>query len=215
MPPADRLIAFALTAVVVILIPGPSVLFVVGRALAAGRRAALLSVLGNTAGEFLQVVAVAFGVGALAERSVAVLTAIKLVGGIYLVTLGVRTFLRRKESHGLAGAARTSVGGSGERWAWVRGAVVGATNPKTVVFLAAILPQFVARRSDHVTAQILVLGLVFSAIALVCDSGWALGAHGARSWFARSPRRLELVHGAGGVAITAVGAAVLLTGRKS
>src|SRR5579863_7445208 len=212
MPPLDRLIAFALTAAVVIAIPGPSVLFIVGRALAAGRRTALLSVLGNTLGEYVQVVAVAFGVGALAERSVALLTTIKLLGGLYLLYLGTRTFLRRKEL-----LSSPFEGGTREANCpreLLDGAFVGVTNPKTVVFLAAILPQFVSRAVGHVTTQILVLGFVFSAIALVSDSAWALGAHGFRSWFARSPRRLELVHGTGGLAIAAVGVAVLLTGRK-
>lgn len=212
MLPVDRVVAFAVTAAVVIAVPGPSVLFIVGRALAAGRRTALLSVLGNTLGEYLQVIAVAFGIGALAERSVAFLTAIKVAGGLYLVYLGIRTFLRRKASP----PARGEVDGAPrpEHWALLRGAFVGATNPKTMVFLAAILPQFVTRASGHLTLQIIVLGLIFSVIALVSDSMWALGAHGFRSWFARSPRRLEAVHGAGGVAIAAVGVAVLLTGRR-
>lgn len=226
MPPIDRLVAFALTAAVVIVVPGPSVLFIVGRALAAGRRTALLSVLGNTVGEYVQVVAVAFGVGAVAERSVAVLTAIKIAGGVYLLYLGITTFLRRRATGapppdeggaapGAGAPAARGEGARGERGALVRGTFVGATNPKTVVFLAAILPQFVARSHGPVTVQILVLGLVFSAIALVCDSAWALGAHGVRAWFATSPRRLELLHGAGGVAITAVGIAVLATGRRT
>lgn len=218
MPPIDRLVAFALTAAVVILVPGPSVSFIVGRALATGRRTALLSVAGNTVGEHVQLIAVAFGVGAAAERSVALLTAIKLAGGLSLVYLGARTFLRRKRS----GPAPASVPASASVWvppprergAMVRGLFVGATNPKTMVFLAAILPQFVARSSGSVTAQILVLGLVFSAIALICDNGWALGAHRVPTRFATSPRRLEAVHGAGGVAIAAVGIAVLVTGRR-
>jgi threonine/homoserine/homoserine lactone efflux protein len=212
VPPTDRLIAFAFTAAVVIAIPGPSVLFIVGRALAAGRRTALLSVLGNTLGEYVQVGAVAFGVGALAERSVAFLTTIKLVGGLYLLYLGIRTFVQRKELLSIPSeGGRREANGPREL---LDGAFVGVTNPKTVVFLAAILPQFVSRAAGHVTTQILVLGFVFSAIALVSDSAWALGAHGFRSWFARSPRRLELVHGTGGLAIAAVGVAVLLSGRK-
>lgn len=213
MPPVDRLVAFAATAAVVIAIPGPSVLFIVGRALSAGRRTALLSVLGNTVGEYLQVAAVAFGIGALAERSVTLLTMIKVAGGVYLLYLGILTFLRRKAALPAASAHRRPE--PAEQGALLRGAFVGATNPKTVIFLAAILPQFVARATGHVSVQILVLGLIFSAIALVSDSVWALGAHGARSWFAKFPRRLERVHGAGGVAIAAVGAAVLLSGRRS
>ena len=210
MPPIERLVAFAGIAAVVIAVPGPSVLFVVGRALAAGRRTALLSVLGNTLGEYVQVVAVAFGVGALAERSVTFLTTIKLVGGAYLLYLGLRTFLHRKEA--LEGGAPEPAGL--ERRALVRGAFVGVTNPKTVVFLAAVLPQFAGRGGGDLTGQILVLGVIFSVIALVSDSLWALGAHGFRNWFATSPRRLELVQGTGGLAIAAVGIAVLVTGSR-
>src|ERR1700752_5527031 len=100
MVPGDRLLAFVLTAFVGIVIPGPSVLFVVARALASGRRVAVLTVVGNALGEYVQVIAVAFGIGALAEQSVAAFTALKLVGGAYLVYLGVRTFRERRELRG-------------------------------------------------------------------------------------------------------------------
>jgi threonine/homoserine/homoserine lactone efflux protein len=208
----DRLLAFAVTAFVVIVIPGPSVLFVVGRALASGRRVAVLTVVGNALGEYVQVLAVAVGVGALAEQSVAAFTALKLVGGAYLVYLGVKTFRHRRS---LAAALAAPVRSGSGRRSFFEGFTVGATNPKTVVFLAAILPQFVNRAAGDVAAQILVLGLVFAAIALVSDSIWALAAGGFRAWFARSPRRLELVGGAGGLAIVAVGAGLLVSGRKN
>lgn len=144
MPSPGRLLTFALTAAVVIVIPGPSVLFVVGRALAGGRRVAAAD---------------------------------------------WRSFLQ--------------------------GLTVGLTNPKTVVFLAAILPQFASRGAGNVAGQILVLGLVFAAIALVSDTSWACAAGAFRSWFARSPRRLEAVGAAGGLAIVAVGAGLLVSGRRS
>jgi threonine/homoserine/homoserine lactone efflux protein len=209
VPPATHLLAFALTAAVVIAIPGPSVLFIVGRALSAGRRAALLTVVGNTLGEYCQVVAVAFGVGAIVERSVTAFTVVKLAGAAYLVLLGLKAFRDRRRLPDLLESP-----GRDERGSLWRGAFVGLTNPKTVVFLAAILPQFVDRTAGDLTAQILLFGLVFSAIALVSDTLWALGAHGFRSWFARSPRRLEMVGGAGGLAMMAVGVGVALTGRK-
>ena len=211
MPSAARLIAFALTASVVIAIPGPSVLFVVGRALAGGRRVALLSVVGNALGEYVQVIAVAIGIGALAEQSVAAFTTIKLLGGIYLIYLGYKTFRRR----GLMVSAFTDgqVDRSHRR-SFLEGFVVGVTNPKTVVFLAAILPQF-TRHGANVPLQILLLGVIFMAIALVSDSVWALAAGRFRGWFASSPRRLELIGGTGGLAIAAVGAGVLVTGRRN
>ena len=208
---SDRLLAFGITAFVVIAIPGPSVLFVVGRALASGRRVAVLTVVGNALGEYVQVIAVAFGIGALAEQSVAAFTGLKLVGGTYLVYLGVRTFRERRS---LAAALAAPVRAQSNRRSFIQGATVGVTNPKTVVFLAAILPQFVSRADGHVPVQILLLGLIFAAIALVSDSMWALAAGAFRAWFARSPRRLELVGGAGGLAIVAVGAGLLVSGRK-
>jgi threonine/homoserine/homoserine lactone efflux protein len=92
MPATDRLVAFSLTAIVIIVIPGPSVIFIVGRALSHGRRAALITVIGNTVGEYAQVVGIAFGVAALIERSVALFSIVKLIGAAYLVVLGIRTF---------------------------------------------------------------------------------------------------------------------------
>jgi threonine/homoserine/homoserine lactone efflux protein len=210
MPPTDRVLTFALAAAVVIAIPGPSVLFIVGRAVSSGRAAALLTVIGNTIGEYCQVIAVAFGVGALVERSVVAFSLVKVLGAVYLVYLGVKTFRDRRRLASLVDSEEQH----SASWTAARGAFVGVTNPKTVVFLAAILPQFVSRSSGHVPVQILLLGLVFSAIALVSDTLWAVGANAFRAWFARSPRRLEIVGGVGGLAIIAVGAAVALTGRK-
>lgn len=208
----SRLLAFAATAFVVIVIPGPGVLFVVGRALADGRRPALFSVLGNASGEYVQVVAIAFGIGALVEQSVTAFTALKLLGGGYLIYLGVKTFRHRTALVDTLAAPREA---GSARASLRQGFTVGATNPKTVIFLAAILPQFVNRNAGGVREQILLLGVLFAAIALASDAMWALAAGLLRSWFARSPRRLELVGGAGGLAIAAVGLGFLLTGRKN
>ncbi|MGA2528945.1 MAG: LysE family translocator [Acidimicrobiales bacterium] len=210
MPTSGRLTAFALTALVIIVIPGPSVMFVVARALSYGRKAAVLTVIGNTLGEYLQVVAVAFGVGEVVERSVAVLTGLKLFGAVYLVYLGVRAIRdRRSLLTMLEPGQRPS-----RRRFLLQGFVVGASNPKTVVFLVAILPLFVDRAQGAIPVQILVLGVVFSAIAIVSDNVWGLFAGTARAWFARSPKRLELIGGIGGLAIIAVGVRLALTGRK-
>jgi threonine/homoserine/homoserine lactone efflux protein len=211
MPAAGDLAAFAVTAFVIIVIPGPSVLFIVARALAHGRRASVLTVAGNTAGEYVQVAAVAFGVGLLAERSVAIFTVLKLFGAAYLVYLGIQTFRHRRS---LAAALAPEPETQPAHRYFLQGFVVGISNPKTVIFLVAILPQFVTRASGAVPAQILLLGLVFSAIALVSDSIWGLAAGTVRSWFARSPRRLGLVGGVGGLSIVAIGVSLAVTGRK-
>jgi len=208
---AVHLVAFAITAIVVIVIPGPSVLFIVSRALASGRRVAVLSVIGNTVGEYIQVIAVAFGIGAIAEQSVALFTAMKFVGGLYLIYLGIRTFRERRS---MADAMNVASAVATDRRSFRQGVIVGVSNPKTVVFMAAILPQFVTPAAGDVPMQILFLGFLFAVIAVLSDSAWAFAAGALRTWFARSPRRLDIVGGAGGLAIVAVGAGLLASGRK-
>ena len=210
--PASNLAAFALASAVLIAIPGPSVLFVVSRAVVLGRRAALATVVGNCAGVYLQVIAVALGLGVLLERSAAVFTTVKLIGAGYLVWLGVRTFLNRRE---LAAALLLPVSPTSDRRILKDGFVVGLTNPKAAVFFAAILPQFAEQTSGQVPLQMLVLGLVFVAIALVLDSVWAIAAGTARERLAASPRRLEAIGGAGGVVLVGLGVGLALSGRKS
>lgn len=205
--------AFAALVFVMVVVPGPSVLFTVSRALTVGRRDALITVAGNAAGVYVQVVAVAFGMGAIVRTSAAVFTVIKLAGAAYLVYLGVQAIRhRRRLSEALAGAVRTT---PGRTLAVLRdGFVVGFANPKSIVFLAAVLPQFVDEGAGGVVAQILVLGIALPVIAVVSDSAWALAAGTARSWFARSPRRLQLVGGTGGLVMIGLGAGLALTGRK-
>ncbi|MFI1374179.1 LysE family translocator [Streptomyces longwoodensis] len=210
MPSTDRLLAFAAMSFLLIVVPGPSVLFVVGRALAQGRRAALTTVVGNTLGAYVLVVAVALGVGSLVERSVLLFTGLKLAGAAYLVYLGVRAWRRRGSLR--AAFAAEGAGRGRLRTLW-EGFAVGVANPKTIVFFAAVLPQFVDREQGHVVAQMLLLGLVFNAIALASDSVWGLTAATARTWFARSPRRLSLIGGAGGLTMIGLGIGVAATGR--
>ncbi|GDY53000.1 hypothetical protein SVIO_036230 [Streptomyces violaceusniger] len=100
----------------------------------------------------------------------------------------------------------------GLRTLW-EGFAVGVANPKTIVFFAAVLPQFVDRERGHVVLQMLLLGLVFNAIAVVSDSVWGLAAATARTWFARSPRRLATVGGVGGLSMIGLGVTVAATGR--
>src|SRR5215472_9048285 len=204
MLPAGHLLAFTAVAFVIIVIPGPSVLFVVGRALAHGRRVALASVLGNEAGSLVAAMLVAAGVGSLVARSALVFSVIKLAGAAYLVFLGVRAIVHRRR---LAVAAQALSPRGGAR-AVLDGFLVGVANPKSAVFFAAVLPQFVVRSSGHVQAQMMVLALIFVAIAAVSDSVWGLVASGARAWFGRSERRLALVGGTGGLAMIGLGITV-------
>ncbi|MFI8003305.1 LysE family translocator [Streptomyces sp. NPDC086010] len=211
MVSVDRLLAFAAVSLLLIVVPGPSVLFVIGRALSQGRRAALTTVVGNTLGSYVLVVAVALGVGAVVERSVVVFTALKLCGAVYLVYLGVKAVRERGSLH-----ASFTGGGSagGSLRTLLEGFAVGVANPKTIVFFAAVLPQFVEPRLGHVTVQMLVLGLVFNALALTCDSAWGLVASTTRDWFTHSPERLARVGGVGGLTMIGLGVTVAVTGRK-
>lgn len=211
----DRLLGFAAMSLVLVLIPGPSVLFVLGRALAHGRRTALGSVLGNAVGACLLASAVSVGLGEVVARSVAVFVALKLAGAAYLVFLGVKAWRHRGAltvtgTSGEGGEARPARGDVRSLW---EGFVVGVTNPKTCVFFAAVLPQFVDRNAGRVHEQMLLLGLVFTVIALICDSVWALTASAARTWFAKSPRRLRAIGGTGGLAMIGLGVTVAVTGR--
>lgn len=206
----DRLAAFAAMSLLICVIPGPSVLFVVGRALAHGRRVALTSVAGNTLGSYVLVAAVALGVGPVVERSALLFATLKLAGAGYLVYLGVKALRERRSLFLTAGerqAPRGMLRTLGEGFA------VGVSNPKTMVFYAAVLPQFVDREAGRVAVQMLLLGLIFNAVALVSDSTMGLAASAARSWFARSPKRLSMVGGAGGLAMIGLGVTVAATGR--
>lgn len=207
----DRMLGFAAMSLVLVLIPGPSVLFVLGRALALGRRAALGSVLGNSVGAYVLAGLVSVGLGEVVARSVAVFVTLKLAGAAYLVFLGVKAW-RHRGALTVGEVPADAVARGDLRTLW-EGFVVGVTNPKTTVFFAAVLPQFVDRAAGRVHEQMLLLALVFTVIALVCDSAWAVTASAARSWFAKSPRRMAAVGGTGGLAMIGLGVTVAVTGR--
>src|ERR1700742_1289213 len=194
MPPERYVLAFAVASVILIVIPGPSVLFTVGRALAYGRRTALLTVCGNVAGNYLVAACVALGLGSLVQRSAQVFLAVKLAGALYLIYLGVQAIRPRGT---LAGAFAAGQPARSDGRAVRDGFLVGVTNPKAFILFGAVLPQFVDRSAGHVPVQMLLLALISVTIGLASDSTWALGAGGLRAWFARSPRRFTLVGGAG------------------
>lgn len=204
-------LAFAGVAVVLVAVPGPSVVFTISRALTYGRRVALLNVAGNTLGLVAQVVAVAFGLGTVIVRSTEVFTALKLAGAAYLVWLGVQAIRHRRC---LTETVAAQVGPLTPLRAVRDGVIVGATNPKTIAVFVVVMPQFATPGSGHLAAQLLVLGLVFPLTALVLDSCWALAAGTARQWVSGSPRRLAVIGGAGGLVMIGLGVSLAATGRK-
>ena len=208
---AGQLLGFTVTCLIVIAVPGPSVLFVVGRALAHGRRTALASVVGNVVGIQVVAVSVALGVGALVQQSAAVFTVVQLLGAGYLAWLGIQAIRHR---HSLGAALDMAVEPRGDRRAASEGFLVGITNPKAYILFAAVLPQFANQAAGHVPVQLLLLSLVSLPIGLICDSAWGLAASGVRSWFARSPQRLALVGGLGGLAMIGLGLTLAFTGHR-
>jgi threonine/homoserine/homoserine lactone efflux protein len=209
---SGQLIGFTLASFVLIVVPGPGVLFVVGRALSHGRRTASATAAGHAAGNYVVAACVAVGLGPILQRSAEVFLAVKLIGALYLVILGVQAIRHRKSlATAMSGAA-----GASDGWRALRdGLVVGVTNPKSYILFGAILPQFVNRAAGNVPAQMLLLALISVAIGLVSDVTWGVAASGVRAWFAGSPRRYELVGGAGGLAMIGVGVTIAVTGRKS
>jgi threonine/homoserine/homoserine lactone efflux protein len=211
---AGHVLAFAALSAVIIAIPGPSVLFTISRALTVGRTSALFTVAGNELGGCLQVAAVAFGVGALVERSAEIFSVVKWAGAAYIVYLGIQAVRHRRS---LAGALAARVTPVRPLRAMRDGFVIGLSNPKSIVFLVVALPEFTDRTAGHlpVQAQMLILGALFPAIAFVLDSVWATAAGTARQWLARSPRRLALIGGTGGLVMIGLGVSIAATGRKN
>ena len=204
------IIAFALVSIPLILAPGPSVLFVISRSLSLGKKAGVLSVVGNELGGLVVVVAVAFGVGIIVAQSIVVFTIVKIAGAAYLIYLGIQAIRHRGDR---ANAATEAIA---PRPAWrlvLDGFLVGVSNPKTIIFFIAVLPQFVNYSADNIPLQMFVLGVVFVIIAFLCDAIWALLAGVARDWFARSPRRIATLSATGGVIMIGLGAAALFVGN--
>ncbi|KRA24740.1 lysine transporter LysE [Microbacterium sp. Root61] len=211
MVPLENAFAFTLAALVLIVIPGPSVLFTIGRALALGRIGGLLSVLGNALGLLPIIAAVAFGIGGIVAESVVLFTIVKVVGALYLMYLGIQAIRHRRD------AATTAADGAPARSVWRQlgeGFIVGVTNPKTIAFFVAVLPQFVDLRAGAVPMQMMQLGLIFFVLALLSDGAWALVAAGARSWFGRSPNRIQNLTATGGGLMIGLGGILLFTGNK-
>lgn len=196
----SNLLAYGIAAAIIVAIPGPSVLFAIGRALTLGRASAWVSVVGNSLGVFLQVIVVTLGLGAVITTSPAAFTVVKIVGAGYLIYLGVQSVRHRGAGLGDDATPARSAG-----HAFRDGVTVGATNPKSLVFLGALLPQFVSSGGWPQPVQLLVLGVIFCVIAVLFDSVWVFGAAAARRWFGSSPGRLSGLRGGGGVLMILLG----------
>ena len=185
---SSHLWQFFVASMLIIVVPGPSVTFTIARAVAYGRRVAVLTVLGNSLGTLLLSVLIAVGLGPLLSHSQLFSVVLQLLGGIYLILLGGEAWRHR---HAAAQAMAAPSQTAPSMVTVVRqGFVVGVLNPKSLVFFAAVFPHFVTRSLGHVTEQLLVFGGVFSVMAFCSDSTWGLIAGTARHWLVDTPERL-------------------------
>ncbi len=204
-----RLPEYIVAAMIIILAPGPSVLFVIARAISWGRRVAILTVAGNVSGSLVLSSLVALGLGPILQRSHLAYLAVQWGGGLYLIYLGVDAILKRA-AHAAdmtnQGPVVPTVSRSIRDGFWV-----GVLNPKAIVFFAAVLPQFVDIDGGNVTAQLLFLGLVFCILAFISDGTWGLLAGTARQWLATDASRLEKLRAFGGTVMITLGVLVLIS----
>ena len=206
---AADLTGFLIVALVVIVIPGPSVVYTIGRALVLGKKAAILSVLGNAIGVGFQIVAVALGLGALITQSPELFLFVKVFGALFLVYLGLSAIWHRKaalDTKVLEAPPKT-------KRIILESMVVGITNAKTIVFFLAAFPQFVTPGGSPIL-QMLFMGLLFSIIGIASDSVWAVAAATAREWLTSSMGRLAMVRAGGGLALMGLGIYMFLEALK-
>lgn len=201
------LVAFLATSVVLIAIPGPSVMFIIGRTLAEGRRAGILTVLFNSLGHTTWMIAVAFGLGQFLKLYPTALQAIQIVGAIYLGYLGVQTIRHRNDESRITASteAKTPIGKLARE-----GFLVGFSNAKVAVFFMAVLPQFVSS-GENFTIQFLILGFIFEVMGITGDILWALLAGTARNWIFAKGSRLHAITAIGGGIIFCLGLFLLFT----
>ena len=199
----SRLWEYLIATVLIILAPGPSVLFTIARAISWGRVAAIATVIGNAIGMFLVSLFVALGIGPILQRSDLLYNLVQWAGGGYLIYLGYAAIAASKvdaadmkKTVGDKPSFLTSVG---------NGFWVGVLNPKSVVFFAAILPQFIDQDRNNVTAQLLLLGVIFALIALISDGTYGLLAGTVRNWLAEEVFRLILMRRIGGLVMIGLG----------
>jgi threonine/homoserine/homoserine lactone efflux protein len=184
-------------------------LFTIARAISWGRLAAIATVIGNASGMFLVSVFVAVGLGPILQNSEFLYNAIQWAGGAYLIYLGYVAIAASKvDAHDM----RTSTGSKPTFLTSVKnGFWVGVLNPKSVVFFAAILPQFIDQEKSNVTAQLLLLGTIFALIALISDGGYGLLAGTIRQWLSGDVKRLIFMRLMGGVVMIALGLFTILS----
>lgn len=203
------LLIFACANFIVLITPGPAILYTVSRSLDQGRRAGLLSVYGLALGTLPHALAVAFGVAGVLASSAVAFSVLKYLGAAYLAYLGIQR-LRRKNHAGGAGDRKATAG----RAAFFESFAVGALNPKAILFFLAFLPQFVDPSRGHPVVQTMLLWLISQVMAVIVGSAYALAASWLGRWFGGPGARSRTGdHLAGGVYI-GLGVIAALSGSR-
>ena len=204
VPEWSSLGLFMIAALVLLLTPGPAVLYIVTRSIDQGRRAGLVSVLGVHVGTLAHIFAAAAGISAVLAASATAFSVVKYLGAAYLIYIGVRRLLDRTPPGAPKRLRRT----------FLDGVIVNVLNPKTALFFLAFLPQFVTVARGHVGEQILALGVVFVLLGAITDSLYALGAGSAAQWLRGSPRFLVSERWISGSLYIGLGVAAALSSNQ-
>jgi threonine/homoserine/homoserine lactone efflux protein len=205
-----HLYLFLAAALALAVVPGPGMLYVVGRTWSAGRADGLASSLGTMAGGFVHVVACVVGVSALVMASAAAFSALKIAGGIYLIVLGIRAFLAAsREEIAMPG----NFGRAGFLRAFRQGAAVEATNPKTAAFFLAFIPQFISLEAGHVALQFLVLGTISVMLNTMADLVAVMAAAGLHARLLGRPGIFRRLRQSSGLLMASLGVGLLAARR--
>lgn len=203
-----NLAEFIYASVAIMLAPGPSVMFTIARAVAWGRGTAILTVLGNSMGMLILSLVIAVGLGPLLQRSELLLIFVQVLGGAYLIYLGIDA-LKHRRLHAADMVAINELKPAKPQVV-KQGFMVGVLNPKALVFFSAIFPQFVDASVGSITIQMIWFGVIFAALAFLLDGMWAVVVGGSRDWFANSQSRLVALRTMGGVVMLLLGVLVIV-----
>jgi threonine/homoserine/homoserine lactone efflux protein len=205
VPSATTYGIFILTALAILAIPGPAVLYVVTRSIDHGRSAGISSVFGITTGTIVHVTLAAVGLSSLVLASRVAFDTVRYVGAAYLIYLGARRLLTKKTDDGVEADAPIT-----RRALYTQGVIVNLLNPKTIVFIFAFIPQFVDLNDGHVGFQIVVLGLTFAALGFLSDSCYALVAGSVADRLRGTPVIARVERWFGGTVLIGLGVASAL-----
>lgn len=212
LPTHSQLLFFVTTAAILLAIPGPAVLYIVGRSIGQGRNAGLVSALGIGVGTLIHTAAAAVGLSALLVSSATAFSVVKYLGAGYLVYLGVQR-LRTKES--LAAASDTAAPRVTLARVFSQGIVVNVLNPKTALFFFAFLPQFIDPSRGHVATQILSLGILFACMGTTSDFLWALFSGSVAGWLRNNQRWMRNERYVSGGILISLGLATAFAGHSA